>query len=92
MTTIKTANKNVASIDKDILAVAKAMAGLRDEIKAVASTVPRNSAACMKRPGLTEPHSLVVKNGSLWISLTKTTLGPGTGDWQLPVTKSGDIK
>jgi hypothetical protein len=30
-----------------------------------------------------EANALVVKRGSLWISVTKTTLPPGSTDWQL---------
>jgi hypothetical protein len=35
-----------------------------------------------------EAHSLVVKAGSLWISLVRTVKPPGTDDWQL-ITKQG---
>jgi hypothetical protein len=37
------------------------------------------------------PNALVVKSGSLWISLTRTAQPPGTSDWQL-CTKSGEVR
>jgi hypothetical protein len=36
-----------------------------------------------------EPNSLVVKSGSLWISLARTTEPPGRSSWQLCV-KQGE--
>jgi hypothetical protein len=38
-----------------------------------------------------EPHSFVIKGGSLWISLVRTVKPPGTEDWQL-VTKQGEVR
>jgi hypothetical protein len=37
-----------------------------------------------------EPNSFVVKSGSLWISLARTTEPPGRPSWQL-VTKQGEV-
>jgi uncharacterized protein (DUF885 family) len=87
---IEAANKNMASVDKDLDGIIKAIDGLCAGVEAVKATVPR-FCGVHAAARTYEPNSLVVKNGSLWISLVKTTQGPGTTDWQL-CTKQGDVR
>jgi hypothetical protein len=63
---------------------------LRAEIKAVEAAMPKFAGVHVV--GRTyEANSLVIRNGGLWISLTKTVLPPGSTDWCL-CTKAGEVK
>jgi uncharacterized protein YaiI (UPF0178 family) len=70
--------------------LSKVQSELRAEIKALEVTIPRFCG--VHEAGRTyEPHSLVIRGGSLWISLCRTTQPPGTDAWQL-CTKSGEVR